>query len=171
MDDVRGFNFHQRSSIPLYARAQVIEQLKREFSYAFGDNKYPGVPEIDVYEIDGQPFTVQGIDIQPIFVKHYYLDVLGFRFGKFAYVTDANFIAPEEQDKLRDLDVLVINALRKTTHVSHFTLAEALELIADLKPKKAYITHISHQMGLHADVITELPLNVSLAYDGLTLDF
>jgi phosphoribosyl 1,2-cyclic phosphate phosphodiesterase len=171
MDDVRGFNYHQQSSIPLYARAQVIEQLKREFAYAFGDNKYPGVPEIDVYEIDGLPFTVQGIDIQPIFVKHYYLDVLGFRFGDFAYVTDANFIAPEEQEKLHDLDVLVINALRKTTHVSHFTLAEALDLIADLKPKKAYITHISHQMGLHAEVITELPPNVSLAYDGLTLHF
>ncbi|MFD3409065.1 MBL fold metallo-hydrolase [Aquirufa sp. HETE-83D] len=169
MDDVRGFNYHQQSTIPLYARAQVIEQLKREFAYAFGENKYPGVPEIDVYEIDGQPFTVQGIDIQPIFVKHYYLDVLGFRFGDFAYVTDANFIAPEEQDKLRNLDVLVINALRKTTHISHFTLAEALDLIAELKPKQAYITHISHQMGLHAEVQKELPSNVSLAYDGLVL--
>lgn len=170
MDDVRGFNFHQQSSIPLYARAQVIEQLKREFAYAFGDNKYPGVPEIDVYEIDGNPFTVQGITIQPIFVKHYYLDVLGFRFGNFAYVTDANSIAPEEQEKLRNLDVLVINALRKTTHVSHFTLAEALELIAELQPKQAYITHISHQMGLHAEVQKELPSNVSLAYDGLVIN-
>jgi phosphoribosyl 1,2-cyclic phosphate phosphodiesterase len=171
MDDVRGFNFHQQSAIPLYARAQVIAQLKQEFAYAFGDNKYPGVPEIDVYEIDGQPFTLQGIDIQPVFVKHYYLDVLGFRFGSFAYVTDANSIAPEEQDKLRDLDVLVINALRKTSHISHYTLAEALDLIADLKPKKAYITHISHQMGLHAEVNKELPPNVSLAHDGLVLDF
>lgn len=170
MDDVRGFNYHQQSAIPMYARAQVIEQLKREFAYAFGENKYPGVPEIDVYEIDGQPFTVQGITIQPIFVKHFYLDVLGFRFADFAYVTDANFIAPEEQDKLRNLDVLVINALRKTTHVSHFTLAEALDLIAELKPKQAYITHISHQMGLHAEVIKELPSNVSLAYDGLVLN-
>ena len=160
-----------KRQIPLYARAQVIEQLKREFAYAFGENKYPGVPEIDVYEIDGQPFTVQGIAIQPIFVKHYYLDVLGFRFGNFAYVTDANFIEPTEQDKLRDLDVLVINALRKTSHISHYTLAEALELIADLKPKKAYITHISHQMGLHAEVNKELPPNVSLAHDGLVLDF
>ena len=171
MDDVRGFNYHQQATIPLYARAQVIEQLKREFAYAFGENKYPGAPEIDVYEIDGTPFTVQGIAIQPIFVKHYYLDVLGFRFGNFAYVTDANAIAPEEQDKLRDLDVLVINALRKTTHVSHFTLAEALKLIADLNPKQAYITHISHQMGLHAEVNKELPPNVSLAHDGLILHF
>ncbi len=171
MDDVRGFNYHQKSTIPLYARAQVIEQLKREFAYAFGENKYPGAPEIDVYEIDGTPFTVQGIAIQPIFVKHYYLDVLGFRFGNFAYVTDANAIAPEEQDKLRGLDVLVINALRKTTHVSHFTLAEALEVIADLQPKQAYITHISHQMGLHAAVNEELPPNVSLAHDGLVLNF
>ena len=171
MDDVRGFNFHQQSTIPLYARPQVIEQLKREFSYAFGENKYPGVPEIDVYTLDGEPFAVQGIDIQPIFVKHYYLDVLGFRFGDFAYVTDANSIAPEEQDKLRGLDVLVINALRKTSHISHFTLAEALALIADLKPKRAFITHISHQMGLHQEVEKELPPNVSLAYDGLTLHF
>lgn len=171
MDDVRGFNFHQRSSIPIYARAQVIEQLKREFAYAFGENKYPGVPEIDVFELDGQPFIVQGIDIQPVFVKHYYLDVLGFRFGNFAYVTDANSIEAKEQDKLRNLDVLVINALRKTSHISHYTLAEALELIADLKPKKAYITHISHQMGLHADVNKELPPNVSLAHDGLVIHF
>ena len=171
MDDVRGFNYHQQATIPLYARAQVIEQLKREFAYAFGENKYPGAPEIDVYEIDGTPFTVQGIAIQPIFVKHYYLDVLGFRFGNFAYVTDANAITPEEQDKLRGLDVLVINALRKTTHVSHFTLAEALEVIADLQPKQAYITHISHQMGLHATVNKELPPNVSLAHDGLVLNF
>ena len=171
MDDVRGFNFHQQSTIPLYARAQVIEQLKREFAYAFGENKYPGVPEIDVYEIDGTPFTVQGIDIQPIFVKHYYLDVLGFRFGNFAYVTDANSIEDGEKDKLRDLDVLVINALRKTTHVSHFTLAEALDLIAELKPKQAYITHISHQMGFHQEVQKELPPHVSLAYDGLVLTF
>jgi phosphoribosyl 1,2-cyclic phosphate phosphodiesterase len=171
MDDVRGFNYHQQSTIPLYARAQVIEQLKREFAYAFGENKYPGAPEIDVYEIDGASFTVQGIAIQPIFVKHYFLDVLGFRFGDFAYVTDANSIDPAERDKLRGLDVLVINALRKTTHVSHFTLAEALEVIADLKPKQAYITHISHQMGLHAAVNTELPPNVSLAHDGLVLNF
>ena len=171
MDDVRGFNYHQQATIPLYARAQVIEQLKREFAYAFGENKYPGAPEIDVYEIDGTPFTVQGIAIQPIFVKHYYLDVLGFRFGNFAYVTDANAITPEEQDKLRGLDVLVINALRKTTHVSHFTLAEALEVIADLQPKQAYITHISHQMGLHAAVNKDLPPNVSLAHDGLVLNF
>jgi phosphoribosyl 1,2-cyclic phosphate phosphodiesterase len=155
----------------LYARAQVIEQLKQEFSYAFGENKYPGVPEIDVYEITGEPFTVQGIAIQPVFVKHYYLDVLGFRFGNFAYVTDANSIAPEGQEKLKGLDVLVINALRKTTHISHYTLAEALDLIADLKPKQAYITHISHQMGLHAEVNKELPANVSLAHDGLVLNF
>ena len=104
-------------------------------------------------------------------MKHYYLDVLGFRFGNFAYVTDANSIEPKEQDKLRNLDVLVINALRKTSHISHYTLAEALDLIADLKPKRAYITHISHQMGLHAEVNKELPPNVSLAHDGLVLDF
>ena len=169
MDDVRGFNFHQQSSIPLYARAQVIEQLKREFAYAFGDNKYPGVPEIDVYELDGQPFTVQGIDIQPIFVKHYYLDVLGFRFGDFTYITDANFIADEELAKVKGTKVLVINALRKTKHISHFTLDEALEVIEKIQPERAYITHISHMMGLHAEVQRELPPHVFLAHDGLSL--
>jgi phosphoribosyl 1,2-cyclic phosphate phosphodiesterase len=152
LDDIRGFNFAQQSAIPLYARAQVIDQLKREFAYAFDENKYPGVPEIDVYELDGQPFSVQGVQVTPIFVKHYFLDVLGFRFGDFTYITDANF-----------------NALRKTPHISHFTLDEALAVIAQVQPEQAYITHISHMMGLHAAVQQELPPNVFLAYDGLSL--
>jgi len=170
MDDIRGFNYVQKSSIPLYAQAPVIAQLKREFAYAFGDDKYPGVPEIEVHEITNQPFTIAGVSIIPILVKHYFLDVLGFRFGDFTYITDANFIADEELEKIKGSKVLVINALRKTTHISHFTLDEALEVIAKIKPEKAYITHISHMMGLHADVALELPANVFLAHDGLTLD-
>ena len=169
LDDIRGFNFAQQAAIPLYARAQVIEQLKREFAYAFDENKYPGVPEIDVYEIDGQPFSVQGVQVTPIFVKHYFLDVLGFRFGDFTYITDANFIADEELEKIKGSKILVINALRKTTHISHFTLDEALAVIAQVQPEQAYITHISHMMGLHDAVQQELPPNVFLAYDGLSL--
>jgi phosphoribosyl 1,2-cyclic phosphate phosphodiesterase len=169
LDDIRGFNFAQQASIPLYARAQVIDQLKREFAYAFDEQKYPGVPEIDVYEIDGQPFSIEGVQVIPIFVKHYFLDVLGFRFGDFTYITDANFIADEELEKIKGSKVLVINALRKTKHVSHFTLDEALEVIAKIQPEQAYITHISHMMGLHDMVQQELPPNVFLAYDGLSL--
>jgi phosphoribosyl 1,2-cyclic phosphate phosphodiesterase len=169
LDDIRGFNFAQQSAIPLYARAQVIDQLKREFAYAFDENKYPGVPEIDVYELDGQPFSVQGVQVTPIFVKHSFLDVLGFRFGDFTYITDANFIADDELEKIKGSKILVINALRKTPHISHFTLDEALAVIAQVQPEQAYITHISHMMGLHAAVQQELPPNVFLAYDGLSL--
>ena len=170
MDDIRGFNYAQKSSIPLYAQAPVIEQLKREFAYAFAEDKYPGVPEIEVHEIENRPFTIAGVSIIPILVKHYFLDVLGFRFGDFTYITDANFISDEELEKVKGSQVLVINALRKTTHISHFTLEEALEVIEKIKPKKAYITHISHMMGLHAEVEKELPPHVHLAFDGLTLE-
>ncbi|MHA8106545.1 MBL fold metallo-hydrolase [Aquirufa sp. 5-AUSEE-100C1] len=169
LDDIRGFNFVQQRAIPLYARQQVINQLKREFAYAFGENKYPGVPEIDVYEIDDKPFIVEGIEVIPILVKHYFLDVLGFRFGDFTYITDANFIADEELVKVKGTKVLVINALRKTKHISHFTLDEALEVIEKIQPEQAYITHISHMMGLHAEVQRELPPNVFLAHDDLRL--
>ncbi|MEY4647021.1 MAG: Phosphoribosyl 1,2-cyclic phosphate phosphodiesterase [Bacteroidota bacterium] len=169
LDDIRGFNFAQQTAIPLYARQQVINQLKREFAYAFGENKYPGVPEIDVYEIDDKPFIVEGIEVIPILVKHYFLDVLGFRFGDFTYITDANFIADEELAKVKGTKVLVINALRKTKHISHFTLDEALEVIEKIQPERAYITHISHMMGLHADVQRELPSHVFLAHDDLRL--
>ena len=169
LDDIRGFNFVQQTAIPLYARQQVINQLKREFAYAFGENKYPGVPEIDVYEIDDKPFVVEGIEVIPILVKHYFLDVLGFRFGDFTYITDANFIAEEELAKIKGTKVLVINALRKTKHISHFTLDEALEVIEKIQPEQAYITHISHMMGLHAEVQRELPPHVYLAHDGLSL--
>ena len=169
LDDIRGFNFVQQAAIPLYARAQVIDQLKREFAYAFDENKYPGGPEIDVYEIDGKPFVVEGVEVIPIFVKHYFLDVLGFRFGDFTYITDANFIADEELEKIKGTKVLVINALRKSKHISHFNLDEALEVIEKIKPEQAYLTHISHMMGLHATVQQELPPHVFLAYDGLSL--
>lgn len=169
MDDVRGFNYAQKSSIPLYAQKNVIDQLKREFAYAFDENKYPGVPEIDVFEIENAPFEIEGVQWNPILVKHYFLDVFGYRIGDFTYITDANAIADVELEKIKGSKVLVINALRKTNHVSHFTLEEALEIIQKIEPEQAYITHISHQMGLHTEVQLELPANVFLAYDGLEI--
>ncbi len=169
MDDIRGFNYAQKTSIPLYAQQNVIEQLKREFAYAFGENKYPGAPEIEVHSIQNLPFEVEGVQIIPILVKHYFLDVFGFRFGDFTYITDANFISDEELNKVKGTKILVINALRKTAHISHFSLAEALEIIEKVKPEKAYITHISHMLGLHSAVQAELPKNVFLAFDELAV--
>ena len=170
MDDIRGFNYAQQSKIPLYAQQNVIDQLKREFAYAFAEDKYPGVPEIEVHAIQNEAFEIAGVDILPILVNHYYLDVFGYRFGDFTYITDANFISEEEIEKIKGSKILVINALRKTHHVSHFTLAEALELIEQIKPERAYITHLSHMMGLHEEVQAELPAGVFLAYDGLCLE-
>jgi phosphoribosyl 1,2-cyclic phosphate phosphodiesterase len=169
LDDVRPFNFKQQRDMPLYARQHVIEQLKREFAYAFAEHKYPGVPQLKVHVIDNQPFTIEGVEIIPIEVMHYKLPVLGYRIGDFAYITDANHIAPEEKEKLKGLDVLVLNALRRKEHISHFTLEQALAIIEELKPQRAYLIHISHQMGLHREVEAELPPNVRLAYDGLCL--
>jgi len=169
MDDIRGFNYAQKTAIPLYAQKNVIDQLKREFAYAFDENKYPGVPEIEVHYIENKPFEIAGVSIIPIQVRHYFIYILGFRFGDFTYITDANFISDAELEKLKGSKVLVINALRKTSHVSHFNLAEALEVIDKIKPEKAYITHLSHMMGLHAEVQAELPDHVFLAQDGLKI--
>jgi len=169
LDDIRGFNYFQKTAIPLYAQSRVIEQLKREFAYAFDENKYPGVPDIQVHEIDENPFEIKEVLIKPIQVKHFLLDIFGFRIGDFTYITDANYIADEELEKIKGSQVLVINALRKAKHVSHFTLEEALEIIQKVNPEKAYLTHISHQLGKHEEVQNELPDNVYLAFDGLKI--
>ncbi len=171
LDDIRAFNFKYHLPIDIYATVQVQEALKREFHYVFSDHKYPGVPEVNLFDIsDGTEFKVNGTKILPIKLMHYKMPVFGFRIENLAYITDANFIAPEEMDKLHGLDVLVINALRRREHISHFNLQEALDVIAELKPKKAYLTHISHLLGKHEDVSRELPENVFLGEDGLTLD-
>ncbi len=169
LDEVKAFNFLHKMRMPVYASERVQDALKREFAYIFADEKYPGIPEIDLYPIDDAMFTVGDIMIEPITVMHYRLPVKAFRFGDFGYVTDANFIAEKEKAKLKNLQVLVLNALRRETHISHFTLEEALALIKELNPKKAYLTHISHQLGTHNDVSAELPDNVELAYDGLQI--
>lgn len=169
MDDVRGFNFTQKMEIPIYARADVIQQLKREFAYIFTDKKYPGIPQVRVHEIDSTPFQINDTRITPIEVLHHHLPVFGFRINDFTYITDANQVSASEIEKIRGSRFLVLNALQKTNHLSHFTLDQAVELAGVIGAEKTYLTHISHRMGKHRDVEKELPDYVELAFDGLKL--
>lgn len=169
LDDIRPFNFRQQKDMPVYGRQQVIDQLKIEYSYAFGESKYPGVPQILTNIISNEPFQVNGTNIEPVEVFHHKLPVFGFRIHNFTYITDASFISPEEKEKIKNSDVLVLNALQKEEHISHFTLDEALAIIEELHPRKAYLTHISHKLGLHETITKELPEGVELAYDGLKI--
>jgi len=154
----------------IYANSLTEEALKREFGYAFADKTYPGVPALNLNTITLDPFSIGDIDIIPIQVWHMKMPVLGFRFGKFTYITDANRIDDVEKEKIRGSEVFVVNVLRKQAHVSHFSLGEAIELVNELNIPLVYFTHISHQLGLHQTIETELPKNIHLAYDGLTLN-
>lgn len=171
LDDIRSFNFLQRKDMPIFGEEMVLDQLQKEFSYIFAANKYPGVPRVELNEITNSPFEVNGKKVLPIRVMHYKLPVLGFRLGDFTYITDANHISDEEKEKIKGSKVVVLNALQKTEHISHFTLDEALEIMSELQPEKGYLTHISHKLGLHAEVSKELPSNVELAWDGLKINF
>jgi phosphoribosyl 1,2-cyclic phosphate phosphodiesterase len=172
MDDLRSFNFKQEKDIPLYARAEVMSQLKQEFAYIFvaKEKKYPGVLNVEEHIIENKPFEIGDTTIIPIEVMHHKLPVFGFRVQNFTYVTDTNYIAEEEIEKMKGTEVLILDALRKEEHISHFNIDQALEVIAKVQPKQAYLTHISHKMGLHAAVEAELPDNVRLAYDGLKIE-
>lgn len=167
LDDVRAFNYLQQRDMPIYANEGTIERLKMEFSYAFGDNQYPGVPKLLIEEIDEAAFRIGEIDFQPIPVWHKDMKVLGFRIGTFAYITDANLIPASSMKLLEGVETLVLNALRRTPHYSHFTLEEAIDVATQIGPKQAYFTHISHLLGSHDEVTEELPDWISLAYDGL----
>ncbi len=169
LDDIRAFNFRQQKELPVYGDAGSIQQIKTEYYYAFEKIKYPGVPEIRAIEIDEEPFQIQNVTFTPIKVFHQFMPVLGFRIGEFAYITDAKTIPESSIEKLQNLDVLILNALRIQPHISHFNLEEALEMVEKLKPKKAYFTHISHLLGKHEAISKQLPANVYLAYDGLSL--
>lgn len=169
LDDVRAFNYIQKKAIDVYAREDVHHTIKKEFSYAFAVDKYPGVPEINLHIVENKPFEIEGIEIIPIEVLHYKLKIFAYRIGNLTYITDANKISDNELSKIIGSKVVVINALRKTSHISHFNLKEAIEIINKISPSKAYITHISHLMGLYGEVERELPDNVKLAYDGLTI--
>ncbi|SFV29705.1 MBL fold metallo-hydrolase [Thermoflavifilum thermophilum] len=170
MDDVRAFNYFQQSPIDIYATHAAQEVITREFAYAFAEVKYPGVPDIRLNTVDEQPFDVKGVEVIPIRVWHYKMPVLGFRIGDFTYITDANRIQDEEKAKIKGSAVLVLNALRKEPHISHFSLDEALALADELSVPQVYFTHISHQMGLHAEVNQQLKPGRALAYDGLVLE-
>ncbi|MBL7710358.1 MAG: MBL fold metallo-hydrolase [Chitinophagaceae bacterium] len=168
LDDIRAFNFFSKKPIDIYADSLTEEAVRRDFYYAFTDTKYPGIPELNMHTINLDPFMVGDIPVTPIQVWHLKMPVLGFRFGKFTYITDANRIEEEEKEKIRGSEVLVLNALRKQKHISHFTLGEAIELVRELSIPGAYFTHISHQLGLHAEIEVELSHGMHLAYDGLT---
>ncbi|WP_127845362.1 MBL fold metallo-hydrolase [Psychroflexus aestuariivivens] len=169
LDDVRPFYFRQ-GEISIYSHERVLEQLKQRFAYVFQvNNKYPGAPSLNTNIIDDEEFVIGNLKVKPINVYHPELQVYGFRFGDFAYVTDAKIIPDSEMEKLKGVKTLVLNALRKEEHHSHLTLGEALEVVDKLKPERAYFTHISHHMGFHEEVQKELPENVFLAYDNLKI--
>jgi len=169
LDDIRPFNFMQQKDMPVFGKRQVIDQLKREYSYIFSDKKYPGVPQVSCIEIDEHPFHIEGLDITPLPVLHYKLPVLGFRIRDFSYITDANFIPDSTLALLEGSEILVLNALQKDPHISHFTLDQAIEQAQKIGAKKTYFTHISHKLGLHHEVEQALPEGIFLAFDGMEL--
>jgi phosphoribosyl 1,2-cyclic phosphate phosphodiesterase len=169
LDDIRPFNYHQKSDIPVYASPQVIDQLKLEYPYIFTEYQYPGMPKISLVEIDGKPFSTAGIEFTAIQVMHHELPIWGYRINDFTYITDANYISESEKLKINGSKILVLNALQIDPHISHYNLEQAITVVQEFKPETAYFTHISHRLGLHQQISEQLPENIHLAYDGLTL--
>lgn len=169
LDDVRAYNFFSHKPMEIFANSLTEEALRREFIYAFAENKYPGIPKLNINAITTEPFTVGDIPIIPVVVYHLKMPVLGFRFGNFTYITDANFIDENEKQKIKGSEIIVLNALRKEKHISHFSLNEAAAIATELHISKTFFTHISHQMGTHVAVNKSLSPDMQLAYDGLTV--
>jgi phosphoribosyl 1,2-cyclic phosphate phosphodiesterase len=170
LDDIRPYNYLQNESMQVYCHQRVLDAFKLQYHYIFVDHPYPGIPLIDFHVIDSRPFKIKGIEIVPIEVMHYKLPVYGFRIGDFTYITDANFIAESELKKANGSEVFVLNALRNEPHISHFTLAEAVEVAKTVAASQTYFVHMSHQIGFHDQVNADLPAGMALAYDGLVLD-
>ena len=170
LDDIRAFNYFQNSAIDVFANLRVQAALRREFSYIFSDYQYPGIPQINLKTIDLEPFTAAGMPIIPIEVLHYKLPILGFRIHDFTYITDAKTVSAAETEKIKGSKILVVNALQKEKHISHFTLNEAIAFAEKIGAEMTYFTHISHRLGKYQDISAELPTHVQLAYDGLQLD-
>jgi len=168
-DDIRAFNYIQQQDMEVYCDERVEEVLRKDFDYVFTDYKYPGVPRANLHRIVTAPFTIGDINLVPIELLHFKLPVYGFRIGDFTYITDANTISDREIDKIRGTKILVLNALRKEPHISHFTLDEAIELAQEINAEQTYFTHISHQLGLYDDIEALLPKGISLAFDGLVV--
>lgn len=169
LDDVRAYNFLQNMDMPVYGMQETLDQIKNDFAYIFEEHHYPGLPRLDLRPITENSFVINGIQITPLPVTHFRLPVLGFRIGDFSYITDANFVSDDTYRKLEGTKVLVLNALQQEPHISHFTLKQAIEVAQRIKADKTYFTHLSHKMGLHADVIRNLPENITVATDGLQL--
>ena len=165
LDDIRAYNYFQKKAMEVYANSLTEEAIKREFAYAFSDKKFPGLPDINLNTIDDTPFYIGDIPVIPVLVWHLKMPVLGFRFGRFTYITDANKIDPKEQEKIKGSEVMVLNALRNEKHISHYTLEEAVAMVQELGVPVSYFTHISHQLGRHDDVNEGLPGGIELAFD------
>jgi phosphoribosyl 1,2-cyclic phosphate phosphodiesterase len=171
LDDIRAFNYRENRKMEIFSTQRVYEAIQKEYHYIFSEVRYPGIPEISWNEIQLEPFKLpNGPMVVPIQVMHHKMPVLGFRIADFAYITDAKTISEKELEKVKGTKILIVNALHRSSHISHFNLEEALEFINKVKPQQAYLTHISHLFGLHEEIEHDLPEGVSLAYDGLTIE-
>ncbi len=170
LDDVRAFNFLLKKPMKVYATERDKKAIETEFSYAFGENLYPGVPRFEILQIDEEPIIIKGVEVIPLKALHKTMEVTGFRIGDFAYITDTHYIPPATLVKISDCKIVVISAVRRTPHPSHYSLDEAVRILEFLRPEKGFITHVSHLMGKHEEVNKELPDFISLAFDGLTLE-
>jgi phosphoribosyl 1,2-cyclic phosphate phosphodiesterase len=170
LDDIRAFNYLEKKATQIYCEKYVEESLRKEYSYAFEEIRYPGAPEWNVHIIDDKPFTVNGVEIIPIRGRHFKLPVLGYRFGNIAYCTDMNHIPDEEYEKLQNLDHFIINCVRRGRHISHYSLEQAIEVAQKVGAKHSWLTHLSHQLPCYEDLKKELPEGILPAFDGLVLD-
>ena len=170
LDDIRAFNYKQMKDMDIYCAPEVEEALIREFPYVFSEYKYLGVPEVKIHNIKNKPFYINKVEIVPIAGMHYKLPVFGYRIKDFVFLTDVSFVSEKEKEKMKDADVIVLDALRRKPHVAHFTLKDAINLLEELRPKKAYLIHISHLMGTHKELEKELPKFIRPSYDGLVLN-
>ena len=172
LDDLRPIIFQKRKDMSIYCLSRVGKEIQNRFPYAFTEDKYPGAPSFEIKEIGNEPFIIENTEITPIQVIHYKLPILGYKFKNLAYITDASFISEEEQEKLKNLEVLIINCLRKDEpHVAHYILPEILELVEKLQPKTTYLTHISNRFGFHDEIEAMTPANIHPAHDGLEIEF
>lgn len=169
LDDIRAFNYLEKKATHIYCEKYVEESLRKEYSYAFAEIKYPGAPDWEVHTIDENPFSIKGVNIIPIRGKHFNLPVLGYRFGDIAYCTDMNHIADEEYEKLQGLEHFIINCVRRGRHISHFSLEQAVSVAEKVGAAHSWLTHLSHQLPRHQELLAELPESIRPAYDGLTI--
>ncbi len=170
IDDVRPINFLMKTPLNIYGQPRVMKAIRNDYSYAFGPDQYPGVPQLVLNPLQPEPFEVKGVEVIPVKVRHMTLPIFGYRIRNFGYVTDASFISETEKKKLKGVKVLVINALRRELHYSHFNLEQALAIIDEIKPERAYLTHVSHRLGKYVDVSQELPQNVFLGIDNQVIE-